>query len=159
MMKILNNCIFNRLNNIFSLFFLLYQIFFYRHWPFTGQQGREVTFTHPLYHLHTLTNIHLYLQLCMWLSSISNRNAFVYQTATRWDLPPYWITIWLIDWWFNVRLFTWWFDFRLFVTAIWHGKPVDLNWHPLSPLYYKRSKWKFQPLLTIFCLFNNYLEK
>ena len=32
-----------------------------------------------------------------WLSRVFNRNACVYQTATQWDLPPYQITIWLID--------------------------------------------------------------
>ena len=47
-----------------------------------------------------------------WLSRIFNRNACVYQTATRWDLPPYQITIWVIDWWCNVCLFTWWTDTR-----------------------------------------------
>ena len=39
-----------------------------------------------------------------WLSRIFNRNACVYQTSTRWDLPPYPITIWVIDWWSNVCL-------------------------------------------------------
>ena len=43
---------------------------------------------------------------------IFNRNACLYQTATRWDLPPYQITIWVIDWWCNVCLFTWWIDTR-----------------------------------------------
>ena len=42
-----------------------------------------------------------------WLSGIFNRNSF-----NRWDLPPYWITIWLIDCWCNVCLFTQWFDSR-----------------------------------------------
>ena len=32
-----------------------------------------------------------------WLSRIFNRIACIYQTATQWDLPPYRITIWLID--------------------------------------------------------------
>ena len=47
-----------------------------------------------------------------WLSRIFNRNLCVYQTGTRWDLPPYRITIWLTDWWCNVCLFTWWIDSR-----------------------------------------------
>ena len=47
-----------------------------------------------------------------WLPRIFNRNACVYQTATRWDLPPYRITIWVIDWWCNICLFTWWIDSR-----------------------------------------------
>ena len=32
-----------------------------------------------------------------WLSHIFNRSACIYQNATRWDLPPCRITIWLID--------------------------------------------------------------
>ena len=32
-----------------------------------------------------------------WLSRIFNRTACKYQNATRWDLPPNWNTIWLID--------------------------------------------------------------
>ena len=48
---------------------------------------------------------HLFATLHVrWLSRIFNRNACVYQTATRWDLPPYRITIWAIDWWCNVCL-------------------------------------------------------
>ena len=47
-----------------------------------------------------------------WLSRIFNRNACVYQTATRWVFPPYRITIWVIDWWCNIWLFTWWIDTR-----------------------------------------------
>ena len=62
---------------------------------------------------------------------LSYRNACIYQTATRWDLPPYRITIWLIDVILN-------FVYLLvelilgFVTAIWRGKPVDSNSHRLS---------------------------
>ena len=47
-----------------------------------------------------------------WLSRIFNCNACVYQTVTRWDLPPYRIAIWVINWWCNVCLFTWWIDTR-----------------------------------------------
>ena len=32
-----------------------------------------------------------------WLSHIFNRTTCIYQAATWRDLPPYWITIWLID--------------------------------------------------------------
>ena len=31
------------------------------------------------------------------MTTIFSRIASVYQTAIRWDLPPYWIKIWLID--------------------------------------------------------------
>ena len=49
---------------------------------------------------------------CEILSRIFNCNACVYQTATRWDLPPYQITIGVTDWWCSVCLFAWWFDAR-----------------------------------------------
>ena len=32
-----------------------------------------------------------------WLSYISNHTACIYQVAPRWDLPPYWVTICMID--------------------------------------------------------------
>ena len=52
-------------------------------------------------------------------SHIFNRTGCIYQTATQWDLPPYRITIWLID---DVTLsfclFTCWFDSSIFVAAI-----------------------------------------
>ena len=73
-----------------------------------------------------------------WLSHILNRNARIYQTATRWDLPPYRITTWLID---DVILIFVCLHVELilgFVTAIWHEKLMDSNSHRLSSLYYKR---------------------
>ena len=75
---------------------------------------------HLLFHSTTSTRSrtfrHLFATLHVrWLSHIFNRNACIYQTATRWDLPPYRITIWLID---DVTLsfclFTWWFDSSFF---------------------------------------------
>ena len=61
-----------------------------------GRQETIFYFTLPLPSAHEHSEI--YLQLCMWwLSRIFNRNSCAYQTATRWDLPPYWITILLID--------------------------------------------------------------
>ena len=54
---------------------------------------------------HLFTILHV-----RWLSRVLNRNACVYQTATRWDLILYWISIGLNDWWCNVCLLTWWFD-------------------------------------------------
>ena len=96
--------------------------FFLSGFPFTDtddsqdSKGREGTFwdlflfdsttsTRSRALRHLLATLHV-----TWLSHIFNRNACVYQTATRWDLPPYRITIWLIDWWCNVCLFTWWID-------------------------------------------------
>ena len=62
-------------------------------------RGREGTI---LFHSTTSTRSrtfrHLFATLYVrWLSHIFNRNACIYHTATRWDLPPYRITIWLID--------------------------------------------------------------
>ena len=109
--------------NLFSITFFSFflSIYFHRHWRFAGQQRKGVNLR--LFHATTSTH--------SWTLSS--------QTASRWDLPPYWITIWLIDWWCNFCLFTWLFDSRLFVTAISHGKPVDLNSHRLSSLNYKRT--------------------
>ena len=148
-------CIFFTLFNSFPSFqyktffpyknsFFFYQGFLHRHWRFTGQQ--EKGGDHLLFHSatstrsrtlrHWLATLHV-----RWISRNFNRNACVYQTATRWDLPPHRITIWVIDWWCNVCLFTWWIDSRFLLQRFWHGKPVDLNSHRLSPLCYKRTDW------------------
>ena len=100
---------------VFCLFFFSIRFFFHRHWGFTGQRGKGGD--HLLFHCTTSTRSqtlrHLFATLHVrWLSRIFNRNACVYQTATRWDLPPYRIAIWLIDWWCNVCFFTWWIDSR-----------------------------------------------
>ena len=127
----------------YFVFFFLSGFFFHRHWRFIGHQGKGGD--HLLFHStnSTLTRTlrHLFATLQVrWVSpSIFNCSACVYQTATRWDLPPYRMTIWLIDWWCNVCLFTWWINSRFFVTGIWHEKPVGLNSHRLSPLCYKRT--------------------
>ena len=123
--------------NFFSI-----RVFIHKHWRFTGQQGKGGV--NLLFHSTTSTRSrtlrHLFATLhARWLSRIFNCNACVYQTATRWDLPPYRITIWVIDWWCNVCLFTWWIDSRFLLQRFWHGKPVDLNSHRLSPLCYKRT--------------------
>ena len=95
--------------------FFFYQGFLHRNWRFTGQQGKGGDYL--LFHSTTSTRSwpwrHLFATLHVrWLSRIFNCNACVYQTATRWDLPPYQITIWVIDWWCSVCLFAWWFDAR-----------------------------------------------
>ena len=96
-------------NSVFWNRFFSTRDFFHRHWRFTGQQGKGRG--HFLFHYTTTSTrlrtfvcfIDIYLQHLFatlhvrWLSRIFNRNACVYQTATRWDLPPYRITIWLID--------------------------------------------------------------
>ena len=120
------------------LLFFSIRVSVHKHWRFTRQQGKGGD--HCLFHSTTSTGsrtfIHLFATLHVrWLSRIFNRNACVYQTVTWWDLPPYWITIWMIDWWCNVCLFTWWID--ELDELNWHWKPVDLNWDRLSRLYYK----------------------
>ena len=119
------------------------RVFFHKHWQFTGQQGKEgdrllshwTIFTFPRAFRHLIATLHV-----RWLSRIFNRTACIYQTATRWDLPPYRITIWLID---DVTLVFVCLPNDLilafFVRAIWDGKPVDSNSNRLSPLYYMRT--------------------
>ena len=64
----------------------------------TAGEGRG----HLLFHHTTSTCSRTFRHLCgtlyvRWLSHIFNRITCVYQTATRWDLPPYRVTIWLIE--------------------------------------------------------------
>ena len=79
-----------------------------------GRKGTILYSTLPLPPSHEHWTLrHLFATLHVrWLSRIFNRNACVYQTATRWDLPPYRFTIWVIDWLCNICLFTWWVDIR-----------------------------------------------
>ena len=108
-------CPINQIVNIsmFSCFFSV-RVFFHRHWRFTGQQGKRgdhllchsTTSTRPQTFRHLFATLHV-----RWLSRIFNRNACIYQAATQWDLPPYWIIVWLIDYAMFVYLLTWWFDF------------------------------------------------
>ena len=63
-------------------------------------RGREGTifFFHSTTSNFSRTFTHLFITLPVrWLSHIFNRTACIYQTATWWDLPSYWITICLID--------------------------------------------------------------
>ena len=137
--------------NLFKVSWITFIFFFFlSEFSFTDtnnpqdSQGRKRTFFlfHSTISTHSETLRYLFATLHVrWLSRIFNRNAFVYQSASRWDLLPYWnwITIGFIDWWCNVCLFTWWIDSRWFyVTAIWHVKPVDSSSHRPSPLYYKQ---------------------
>ena len=122
-------------------FFFSIRVFFHIHWRLKGQQGKGGD--HLLFHSTTSTRSwtfrHLLATLHVrWVSHIFNHIARIYQTATRWDLPPYQITISLID---DVTLsfclITWWFDSSFFVTAVWDRKPVDSHSHRLSPMYCK----------------------
>ena len=83
-----------------AVIFFSIRIFFYEHWRLTGQQGNRGN--HLLFHSTTSTRSrtfrHLFATLHVrWLSYIFNSTACIYQTATRWDLPPYRIAIWLIN--------------------------------------------------------------
>ena len=120
--------------NVFFCFSI--RVFFHRDWWFTGQQGKGGD--HLLLHSNTsncswtlrylLATLHV-----RWLSHIFNCNTCVYHTATRWDLPPFLITIWLIDWWCNVCLFTWWIDSRVLVKQCDMGNRListHIDYHP-----------------------------
>ena len=123
-------------------FLISIRIFFHGHWRLRGQQGKWGD--HLLFHSTTSTCSrtfrHLFSTLHVrWLSHIFNHTTCIYQTATWWDLPPYQITIWLID---DVTLvFVCLCDDLIWflVTAIWDGKSVDSNLHRLWPLHNKRT--------------------
>ena len=100
----------------------------------TAVEGRGPSFI-PLYYFHPLTNIETFICnfACEMTIKYFNRNACFYQTATRWDLPPYRITIWVIDWWCNVCLFTLWVDTRFLLQQFHIGNKwiwTRINYHP-----------------------------
>ena len=88
-----------------SLFFFFFFIC-YEGFSFTdtddsqNSRGREGTVFYSTLQLpSTHKHLDFYLQLCMWDPyHIFKIAPLVFcQTATRWDLPPYRINIWLID--------------------------------------------------------------
>ena len=104
-------------------------------------KGRGLSFI-PLYHFYPLTNMQTFICnfACEMTITYFCRTACIYQIATRWDLPPYRITIWFIN---DVTLlFVCLHDdliLAFFVTSVWDGKPVDSNSHRLSPWNYKQN--------------------
>ena len=111
-------------DKMLTVSFFFYQGFLHRRWRFTGQQGRGED--HLLFRSTTSTRSrklrYLFATLHVrWLSRIFNRNACVYQTATRRDLPAYRITIWVIDWWYSFCLFTWQIDTKFLL------QPLDME--------------------------------
>ena len=140
--KMCSSSVLKTLNNYSIIYIFFYQGFLSQTLTIDriAGEGKGPSFI-PLYHFHPLTNIQIFIGnfACEMTSHIFNRNAWIYQTATRWGLPPYWVNTWLINWWWNVCLFTWWFYSRFLLKQIWHGKPVDLNSHRLSPLHYMRT--------------------
>ena len=99
-----------------------------------GREGNHLYPTLPLPPAHEHSNIYFATLHVRWQSHISNRTAGIYQAATRWDLPPYRITVWLID---NVMLI-----FVCLLVDLIQGfchSYVILNSHRLSFLYYRRT--------------------
>ena len=104
-------------------------------------KGSEGTIFFSLYHFQPLTNIQT--SICNFACEITMAYFWSHRLylpdSTRWDLPPYWITIWLIDdtmLFLFVYLIIW---FYVFVTTIRLKKLVHLSSHRLSPWYYKRT--------------------
>ena len=96
---------------------------------------------HLLFHSTTSTRSRTFATLLVrWLLHSFNRIVCIYQNATRWVLPPYWITIWLID---DVMLV---FPFLrddlildLILNVIWfHFRKMSFLWIFLN--YYKKEK-------------------
>ena len=110
--------------------FFFYQAFLHGHWRFAGQQrkGGDHLLFHSTTSIRSQTLRHLFATFNVrWPSRISPCNSCVYQTATRWGLPPCQNSIWLIDNEIFVCLFIWWIGSRFLLQWFWHGKPVDLN--------------------------------
>ena len=81
-------------------FFFSVRVFFHGQRQLTGQLGKgRDHICIPFYHFHPLTNIQTFICnfACEMIITYFNRTTCIYQTATQWDLPPYRITIWLID--------------------------------------------------------------
>ena len=132
-------CIFFTFSNSFPIF--QYKTFFpYKHSFFflSGFSSQTLTIhrTATLQSTRSRTLRHLLATLHVrWISRIFNRNACVYQTATRWDLPPYRITIWVINWLCNVCLFTWWIDTRFLLQQFDFGNQwiwTRIDYHPFA---------------------------
>ena len=102
--------------------FFCIRAFFDGHWQLTGQQekGREHLLFHSTASTRSRTFRHLFATLHVrWLSHIFNRNACIYQTATRWDLPPYRVAVW----------FTCWIDLRFCYSYMkWEIDGLELAW-------------------------------
>ena len=103
-----------------------------------GREGPIFYSTLPLSPAHQHSDI--YLQLCNWDDYHIFLIATLVFTRLLLDdiLPPYRITIWLIDdGKFCFSLFTWWFDTKFLLQQSWYRKQMDSNSHRLSPLFYK----------------------
>ena len=123
-----NKCCYNAKPSAYY-FHMKTRIYIYKIYIFYQRfLSQTLTFHRAAGETHLRILRHLFVTLHVrWLSRIFNCNACGYQTATRLYLPPYRITIWLIDWWCNVCLITWRIDSRLFVTAIWQEKKIKIS--------------------------------
>ena len=117
--------------------------FFLSGFPFTdtddsqdSRRREENILFHSTTSASSWTFRHLFATLHgRWLSHIFSCTACIYQTATLHYLPPYRITILLIDdVIFVFYLFTWWFDSRFslqqFDTGNWWTR-TRIHCHPL----------------------------
>ena len=91
-------------SNLLAQFFFSFRVFLHGHWRLTGQQGKGGD--HFLFHSTTSTRWRTFRDLfatlhVRWLWHIFNRNACIYQTATRWYFTPL-SNYHLTDWWWEV---------------------------------------------------------
>ena len=88
----------------FFLFcFLFFVVFFFQDflsWTLMTHRAAGV-WIFFLSSTHEHSDIYFVTLHVRWLSCISNPTACIYQASTRWDSPPYQVTIWVID---NVML-------------------------------------------------------
>ena len=102
-----------RITRVFSsAFFFSIRVFFTDTGDSLDSRGSEGTIfysTLPFPPAHKHWNI--YLQLCMWHDYHVFLTATLVFTRLRWDIQPYRITIWVIDWWCNASFFTWWIEY------------------------------------------------
>ena len=84
-----------------NFFWFRCQLFFFFRDTYGSQDNRErgdhlsfssTTSTRSRISRHFFVTLHV-----RWLSHVLNRTVCIYQIATRWDLPPFWITISLTD--------------------------------------------------------------
>ena len=121
---------------VWFFFFFSIGVFFHGHWQLTVQQekGGDHLLFHSTIPNRSRTFRHLFATLHVrWLSHIFNRTACIYQIAIRWDLPPYRITIWLIDVTLSFCLFTWWFDSSFLLQQFETGNRwirTRIDYHP-----------------------------
>ena len=121
--------------------FFSIRVFFHRHWRFTGQHGRGGD--HRLFQYTTSTRSwtlrHLFATFYMWddyhifsIATLVFTRLLLDETNLLIELP--------FDWLIDDAIFVCLLDELIlgFCYSDLKWKPVDLNSHRLSPLYYKR---------------------